>query len=271
MLKKLFIGGLLIALAGLFAFRFLQHGNRETSTAGRVGHRFPRVEVALVERGRIEEAVSVVGSLRAKRQVDVMPKLSGRVMELRVDRGDRVMAGELLARLDDAELRQQVRRAEAALRVAEAARAQRQAELDNLLAELERYRSLHQAGVISSQELDQTRTQVAVARAQLHLAAAQVEQAKAELQELQIRREQTRITAPMTGVIGKRYVDPGALVNPNTPIVTILDLETMVSVIHVPERKLVQLEVGTPATVIVDAVPDVRFAGRVVRISPLLD
>jgi RND family efflux transporter MFP subunit len=176
-----------------------------------------------------------------------------------------------VARLEDDELQQQVRRAEASLRVARASMVQREAELKSVEMEHERYRSLESEGVVSSEQREQAQTRVEVSRAQVNLAEAQVAQAEAELAELEIRLGQTDVLSPLTGVVGQRHVDPGALVTTNTPILLIMDISSMEMVVNVPERDINKLRVGNEARVLVDAVPGEELAGRVVRISPLLD
>jgi RND family efflux transporter MFP subunit len=259
------------------AFRLYQQlgGNsasaRVAGPKGRLGARVQRVEAAVAEFSTIQERVSLVGSLRAKLRVEVTPKFSGRVVEIRVDRGDTVRAGQVIARLEDDELQEQVRRAEASLRVARASMLQRSAELKSVEMEHNRYRSLEEEGVVSSEQREQAQTRVEVSRAQVNLAEAQVGQAEAELAELQIRLGQTDVLAPHTGVVGQRFVDPGALVTTNTPILLILDISSMEMVVNVPERDVNKLQVGNKARVLVDAVPGEELSGRVVRISPLLD
>ncbi len=100
-----------------------------------------------------------MGSLQAKQQVQVTPKVSGRVLAISVDRGDRVRRGQVIARLEDDELRQQLRRAEAVLQVARASVAQREAERRSDEIEYERYKSLEKDGVVSDQQLEQAQTQ----------------------------------------------------------------------------------------------------------------
>jgi RND family efflux transporter MFP subunit len=212
-----------------------------------------------------------VGSLKAKEQVDVAPKVGGRLTELRVDLGDTVKAGQLIGRLEDDEIRQQVRRAEAALQVSQAGVAQREAELENLKMEAERNQSLERDGIISSQQAAQMQTQVRVAEAQVELSRAQMEESEAALEELRIRLSQSEIFSPISGVVARRYVDPGALLSANDPIVLVINLTRMVTVVNVPERQLVKIHVGDEATMAVDALGGEETTGRVVRISPLLD
>ncbi|HSF14312.1 MAG TPA: efflux RND transporter periplasmic adaptor subunit [Vicinamibacteria bacterium] len=265
-----------VALGGLLAFRVYQESGAGTDGSkgggsGGPGSRAQVVEAATPESSRITEQVSLVGSLRAAQRVEVTPKLSGRVVEIRVDRGDWVGAGQVIARLEDDELRQQVRRAEAALQVAEASVAQREAELAGRQLELDRLQNLARDGVVSSQQLQQAETNLQVSNAQKALARAQVAQAEAELEELRIRLGQTEIVSPLTGSVAQRYIDVGALVSSSTPLVLILDLSTVKTVVNVPEREINKIAVGNQARVVVDALAGREFQGRVLRISPLLD
>jgi RND family efflux transporter MFP subunit len=266
-----------LSLGGLLAFRLFQEIVGGEATAGPGGPfgdpatRSQLVEVAAPERTTLTERLSLIGSLRAKQRVEIMPKVSGRLLELRADRGDRVGAGQIVARLEDDELRQQVRRAEAAQQVARASLTQREAELANREMELERYRNLSADGVVSSQQVETASTNVQVSRAQMSLARAQIAQADAELEELRIRLGQTEIASPLTGIVATRYVDAGALLSSSTPILLILDLSTMLTVINVPERDVNKIAVGSAAKVTMDALAGEEFVGRVVRISPILD
>jgi RND family efflux transporter MFP subunit len=271
------VGGLLGAFLSFRLYQALagepgaDAGSGPGPGGGRGMTRAQPVEAANPARKTIVERVSLVGSLRAKQRVEITPKVAGRLTELRVDRGDRVRAGQIVARLEDSELRQQVRSAEAALQVARASLAQREAELKNKDAELERYRNLEKDGVVSSQQRETAETGVEVTRAQMSLARAQVAQAEAGLEELRIRLSQCEILSPLTGIIATRHVDPGTMVSSITPIALVLDLSTMLTVVNVPEREINKVEVGSTARVTVDALAGEEFAGRVVRISPMLD
>jgi RND family efflux transporter MFP subunit len=273
--RKKVVVGVLAALGALLAFRLYGAlwggGGGDARGGGPGGERAQPVEVARAERTDLSENVTLVGSLRAKEQVDVAPKVGGRLVELRVDLGDAVKVGQLIARLEDGELSQQVRRAEAALQVSRAAVAQREAELDNLKMEAERHQSLERDGIISSQQSAQIQTQVRVGEAQVELSRAQMEESEATLEELRIRLSQTDIFAPISGVVARRHVDAGALLSANDPVVLIINLTRMVTVVNIPERQLFRVQVDDAAKVSVDALGGEETTGRVVRISPLLD
>jgi len=295
--KGLFVGILIgIVLVGLVASRYyrVQGGTagqqapggtaaqwREANPGGQggpgqgpgggAGSRPQFVEVATVKQGSLREQVSLVGSLKPKEQVEVMSKIAGRVTRILVQVGDPVKEGQFIAELEDDELQQQELRAEASLAVAQATLAQRQAELENAQAEKDRGANLVEEGLIPSQTWDTIQTRTRVAESQLKLAQAQVQQATADREQLRIRRQQMQIGSPLTGYVGRRYVDPGALVNPNSPIVSVLQLSTMVTAVNVPEQYLSKLRVGNRAVVTIDAFGSRTYEGKVARLSPLLD
>lgn len=271
--RKLVLAGVFL-LAGLIAFRLYQEWPADDAAGGvqmPPGGFSRTVNSAVAEYGAVSEAVTLVGSLRAQEQVEVNPRVSGRVKRILVDIGDRVQVGELLAEIEDDELLQQLKQSDAALDVSRAMVQQRVLELRNQEVNLQRARGLQDSGLMSAEQLEQAQTRFDVAQAQVNLARAQQGQAEAGHRELQIRHEQMSITAPMDGFVGRRWIDRGALVNSNTPIVTIVNLTTLKLVAAVPEREITKVEIGATGIVYVDALPGEVFIGEVARISPLLD
>lgn len=276
MAKKLKAIALLLLAGAAFFFigsRVYDIKQAQSQSEGRPRGEGRMVTVSVVEAstGVIREELLLTGALKPKEQVDVTPKATGRLEKIYFQIGDRVRAGDLIAELEDDEIRQQVNRASAAIEVSRAARAQREAERRNAEAELERAATLIEDGLVSRQDYEARKTTLAVVSAQLDLAEAQIQQAEAELRELKIRLEQTRIYAPMSGIVAQRYVDPGALVSPSTPLLRIVNLTTLVTQANVPEVNIGSLRVGNETVVRVDAVPDAVFRGRVSRIAPVLD
>jgi membrane fusion protein (multidrug efflux system) len=168
-------------------------------------------------------------------------------------------------------VRHQVRRAEAALDVAKASLSQRQTDLEILKKELDRAIELSENSLIPRRDLDTAEARYRGAIAQERLAQAQIDQAQAELKELRVRLDNTRVLAPISGLVSKRHVDNGALVSPSVPVVSLVDLSTMVMLINVPEKDLVKIRNGLAARIVFDAFPEENFRGQVVRISPVLD
>ena len=280
-IKYLLIALPLIALAGLIGFRVFQavRSKNQETTAGPGGGgrgapgggRVQTVHTDVISTGQISEKVSLTGSLRAKEQVDVSPKIAGRLVSILVDTGHPVTQGALIAQIEDDEIRQQVERSKAAIAVVEATIAQREAELGNAKVELERKKQLIDAGVLSRMELDALEMRHRVAMSQVELARAQKRQSEAERRELDIRQSQTRIYSPVTGLVAKRHAHPGAMITPGASIVTVVSVSPMVIEAKASERDIARIKRGLPVTVTVDSLPGQRFTGRVMRISPLLD
>jgi RND family efflux transporter MFP subunit len=266
------IGAGLVFVAGWRIYEIKQEqADPKSKKKKGAGARVVSVDLAESRVGQVREELLLTGALRPKETVDVTPQATGRVQQTYFQVGDTIKVGTLIAELDDDELQQQVNRADASIGVTNASLNQREAEYKNALATLQRSEDLFKDGLISPQEFEQQKTSVAVFEAQTNLAKAQKTQAEAELRELKIRLAQSKIYAPMTGVVAQRYVDVGALVNPNTPVIQIVNLSTMVTRGNVPERSIGKLRVGNEAIVTVDAIPDEPFTGRVARISPVLD
>jgi RND family efflux transporter MFP subunit len=289
-IKYLLIALPLLALAGLIGFRVFQavkSKDQQTSAggggAGRSGSGGPggpggpggaraqTVQTDVVSTGLVSEKAALTGSLRAKEQVDVSPKIAGRLVSILVDTGHPVARGALIAQIEDDEIRQQVERSKAAIAVVDATIAQRVAELDNAKAELERKKQLVEAGLLSRIELDALEMRRRVAESQVELARAQKRQSEAEQRELNIRQSQTRIYSPISGLVAKRHAHPGAMVSSGVPIVTVVSVAPMVIEAKASERDIARVKRGLPVTITVDSLPGQRFTGRVMRISPLLD
>jgi len=275
---KLSVWIILLAGAATFAGLRIREVARQQSEANLKaankkggGQRVISVGVATSRTGSVLEEILLTGSLRPKEQVEVTAKATGRLEKINFELGDRVQKGDLIAELEDDELQQQVNRANASLAVTRASSAQRAAELEYSKAHLARAESLLKEGLIPKSDFESRLTATQVAEAQLQLARAQERQVQAEISELKIRLAQTKIYSPLSSVVARRHVDVGALLNPSSPIVTLVNLSTMVVQANVPERDVAKLRVGSQASVEVDAFLDRKFSGKVARISPVLD
>jgi RND family efflux transporter MFP subunit len=229
------------------------------------------VETADVTREAVTEELPVVGNLIGAATVEVVPKLSGRLEAVNVRLGDRVSQGQVLARVDDREIRQQVAQAQASFEVAQATVRQREADLKFAETNLERSRSLFNRQLLPQQTLDDAEARFQSSQAQLDLARAQFNQAQARLEELKITLTNTLIASPVDGFVGKRHLDPGAFVSTNAPVVSVVDIRFVRLVVNLVEKDLRRIEVGSGAIANVDAFPDERFEGRVARVAPVLD
>ena len=269
----------IVAVVGIAGFLLYKRSGTETvaatATAGGPGGRGARppmpVEFAPVTRGPVAERSTIVGTLIGAATVEAVPKVNGRLQQVNVRLGDPVRRGQAIAKVEDREIREQVNQAEAAFKVSDATIRQREADLRLAQTNLERNRSLLDRQLLPRQTYDDTDARHQAAVAQLDLARAQHAQSKARLDELQINLANTVISSPVDGFVGKRYLDPGAAVSPNLPVVSVVDIRTVRMVANVVEKDVKRLSPGMEAQVQVDAFPGEKFVGRVSRIAPVFD
>ena len=242
---------------------------------GGMGGRGPRppmtVELAPVTRRDMIDTITVVGNLIGAATVDAVPRGQGRLDAVYVKLGDPVRRGQAIAKIEDRELVEQIKQAEATLNVSQATIRQRQADLKLAQNNMERSKSLYERDLLPRQTFDDTDARYQAAQAQLELSLAQLEQTRSRLNELKINLANTVITSPVDGFIGKRTLDPGASVGVNTSFISVVDIRTVRLVINVVEKDLRRIHQGTAVEVEVDAYPGEKFMGRVARLAPILD
>ncbi len=229
------------------------------------------VEVGSPTTGDISAQLNIVGNLIGEATVDVVPRTAGRLVSVNVKLGDRVTRGQLLAKIEDQEVNEQVKQAEASYAVAQATIRQREADLKFADINLERSKNLFQRQLLPRQSLDDAEARQSASTAQLDLSRAQFSQAEARLEELRIAKSNTNIVSPVNGFVGKRSADPGAWASSQTPVVSVVDISSVRLVANVVERDLRLVNAGDPALVEVDAFPGESFKGRIARVAPVLD
>ncbi len=236
------------------------------------GPRLPMtVELATVSRASMNESLTVVGNLVGAATVEAVPKVSGRLATVSVRLGDRVARGQQLAKVEDQEILEQVKQAQASFEVAAATIRQREADLRLAQTNLDRSKNLFDRQLIPKQTFDDTDARYQAAAAQVDLARAQYAQAQARLDELKINLANTNIVSPVSGFIGKRALDPGAWVTPNSSFISVVDIGIVRLVANVVEKDLRRVSSGMKADVSVDAFPGETFTGRIAHVAPILD
>ncbi len=212
-----------------------------------------KYRTALVDRGPITQVVMATGTVQPVTTITVGTQVSGTVMERLADFNDRVKAGQVLLRLDPANL-------QARLRQAQAQAASAQAGVALATANLERNRQLVAQNFISGLALDQSQREYDAARASLELARAQVDAAQADVGNSVIR-------SPIDGVVIRRNIDVGQTVAASfqTPELFLLarDLRQMQIHTNVSEADVGQVQPGQKVRFTVDAYPDAEFEGVV--------
>ena len=233
------------------------------------------VEIEPIRKITIRDVGFFTGTLFPKSQFIVAPKIAGRLEKLLVNIGEFVKRNQLIAVLDDDEYIQRVGQAQAELEVAKANLEEGLSNLDIARREFDRAKTLRQKKIASESELDSAEAQFKVQNAKYKVTLAQVAQKKAALKAAQVYLSYTKICAYWENhddsrVIGERFVDEGAMLAPNTPIVSVLDISSLTAVIHVIERDYSKVLMGQQAVITTDAFPGKTFSGKIIRIAPLL-
>ena len=201
------------------------------------------VEVVATIRRPISQFFETHGALEAEREVDLVARLSGPIVELKAEEGMRVRRGQLLARIDDREMR-------AALAVSEV-------RLEETKLAYERVKRLFGSELVSQETVDQ--------------ALANYQSAQGDYERLRVQLQYTEITAPFGGLVVLRYVKFAENLSVNQPLFRLSDFDPLLCPIQVPERELSRLRPGQSAQVQVEAWPEETFSAKVLRISPVVN
>ena len=220
--------------------------------------------------------------------VPILPKVGGFVTEIRVDENQRVRVGDTLIVLDDRDYKVRLAQAEADLAVAlagvsnrtrvgqaEAQVEQAQANALKAHADLDRLRPLAEQDIVSQQQLDAAEAAaraadaaLAAAQAALVGADARVGAARAARDQAALNLSYTRITAPASGVVSKKTVELGQLVQAGQPLMSVVPLEDVWITANLKETQIEAVKPGEPVDFTVDAYPGLHFRGHVESLSP---
>jgi RND family efflux transporter MFP subunit len=209
-----------------------------------------------VEYREVDTVYSTEAVVEAVRQSTIAAQVMGRVVDLRVDAGDRVRAGQVIARIDEREAAQAVVSSEASV-------AQARANLENARLSLERARQLQASKFVSQAAVDSAEAQYKAAQAQLKAAEAAAGQAS-------VSRGYTSIVAPFSGVISVRHVEVGEMASPGRPLFTAFDPTDMRVLAEVPQSQLEQIRRLSRATVEVASI-DQWIKVRSMTVLPAAD
>jgi len=199
--------------------------------------------------------------------VTVSSKILGRVTELAVDEGDSTAQGQVLVRLDDSDLRAQEVQSKAGLEYSQRNVTLAGTGLDRARDDFERASLQFRDNVITREQYDHAKQALQMAEAQSKVAVSQVATARAQLGVVETQLKNTTIFSPITGVVAKKWVMPGDIVQPGQPIFTIYDLSNIWVTANLEETKLWALRVNDPVTIIIDTYPGREFKGKVILIG----
>jgi len=283
-----------IVVVGLGAWRWIGHSATEADDQNHpVAGEAVVAAVAKVQRGPIDNTLTIAGEFKPFQDVDVHAKVAGYIKKIYVDVGDHVKQGQTLAVLEvpelaaqlagaDAQVRrskEEIRRAQGDVQRAESAHSAAHAMYSRL-----KQASEQQKGLVAQQEVDdaqakdlETEAQVSSAQAALSGAEQQLEMADANQKQYDALSDYTRIVAPFTGVVTMRYADTGSLVAAGTssstqaiPVVRIAEISKLRLVLPIPESIAAQIHLGDPVKVRVQALNS-DITGTVSRFADALD
>ena len=201
------------------------------------------VEAAAVKAGGIDAAYRGTATMEAEDEATVVAKTGGVIEQIMVEEGQKVRAGQTLARLDTERLRVEVARAKSSL--------------DNLESVHKRNESVFQRNLVSREAYDRSKADVETARAAYDLAVISLRDAD--------------VRAPFDGVVTARYIKLGNMIQSNAQAFRITKMDRLQAALHVPERDIHKLHPGHQVKLTVDAWPGKEFSGEVVRVNPVVD
>ena len=255
-LSKLFIACLVVIAAVVGAIYLYNNGRSGNASQGET-----QFKEFTVTRGDFQTTVSASGVVQPVDRVQIKSKASGRVEELPVEEGDVVKKGDLICRLDQTDILADVEQAKANLDIAEA-------ELKQAQNTSDRKEQLFGKALISEDERDQAALALAQAKAQIIRATTALDQANVRLDE-------TIVTAPINGIVLQKYVEIGQIiasgvsnVGGGTAIADIADMRLVHIEAGIDEIDVGKIQIGQPARVVADAYPQMKFSGKIIRISP---
>ena len=247
----------------------------------------PTVTVETITKRDLEAIVSASGKIQPKRQVEISADTIGRVTKLAVEEGDRVKVNQFLLQIDPEALESALQRGQAAQMGAREAIRQAQVAVETAQANFElarqnvaRQRELARENLVPREALDRAeaelkvrQTEIEIRQAEVRGAEQRVQQEVANLRRARYDLSKVRINSPMDGIVTRLNIEEGETVlmgtmnNPGTVLMTIADLSVIEAQVEVDETDIVDVRIGQPAKITIDAFPDTSFSGRVTKIG----
>lgn len=229
------------------------------------------VEVAPAEKRPITVANRLVATVEPMMRSTVAAEQAALVRERYFDEGQQVEAGALLARFDDSLLQRRLASAEAALRSAQAELERARLNEENFRRERDRLTGLYEQGVATEKEYFDAVNEHQRSEAAVTVETARVAEREAATEELKLEIQKTRVVAPFSGVINRRYVEVGQWVRQGDPVAEIVQLDPLYVRTGVPEAVLSRIKAGDKAHISIDALGGREIEATVAEILPVAD
>ena len=248
-----------------------------------LGKRAVEVQTAPAQSAASSAAAGAVlqatGYVTARRQATVSAQITGTLIEVLIEEGDRVKQGQIVARLDDAQYKAALEAARTQAAASHALVAQYQAQLAQSLRDVTRQEALAEKGLVSKQSAEQARTLVESTRAQLVSQQRNAASADAQVVEAKVNFDYCVIHAPFDGVITTKDAQVGEIISPfsagggftRTGIGTVVDMDSLEVDVDVNEAYIGRVKPDMPAEATLDAYPDWKIPAHVIAIVPAAD
>jgi RND family efflux transporter MFP subunit len=219
------------------------------------------------------------GYVVARREAAVASKITGKMVELDIEEGDRVRAGQVIARLDDTNIRASLNASRAQVDFAKAGLSETQVNLANAQRDYERQQSLIKGHYVSQSALDNSRTTMEALTAQLATQRSNIEVAQRNVEVAERNLDDTIVRAPFDGVVIAKSAQVGEIVSPlsagggftRTGIGTIVDMDSLEVEVDVNEAYINRVQPKQPVDSVLNAYPDWRIPSHVIAIIPTAD
>ncbi|MDX2255029.1 MAG: efflux RND transporter periplasmic adaptor subunit [Pseudanabaenaceae cyanobacterium bins.39] len=290
----------MVAISGLtFVAAGCNAAKDATQAQTQASRQLPSVDVAIAKKGSLTASKEYTGTTAPIREVSVRSRIEGRLLDLGVDVGDRVEAGQVIAQLDDATLSASVLQADAEVAARESEVSQANAAVGNARAQVERARLEYQQAQVDADRFQKLAKEGAVSpqtaetastRAQTLAQAVRSAEQQVKLQEQTVgassqrvlaqeairlreqeRQSYTAIAAPISGLVLERLSETGSLLFAGNEVVRVGDFSQVKVIVLVSELEISNVRVNQSVDVQFDMLPNQKFKGRVLRISPVAD
>jgi RND family efflux transporter MFP subunit len=228
------------------------------------------VEVVKTQTADLAQLLNTSGEIIPGAEVSVAPKVTGRVAALHVKVGDHVSQGQVLFQLEATEALNAKKLAEAGVGVAEAGLSQAQQSLADAQLNYDRQKALYEASAIPKSQFEQAESMLTNARIGVQLAEQQLIQAQLSVQNAQTTYDNFTVYSPLTGTVAAVNLDEGEMASPQVTAITVVQLSTVKTKVHLSENAVVNVKEGMNVEVTINAL-NKTVPGTIVSVAPKAD
>ena len=223
-----------------------------------------KVKTAAAQTGQLNASYSITGALVPAQTAVIAAPFTARVTAVSVTEGDRVTAGQVLARLDDSQLRAQLAQASANYQVTQSSRTQAKISLDNAASTLARTQSLYNQGAVSKSDLDNAQKAYDLAKNQYSTSSsASADSALASVDSIKVQIANAQIKSPFSGVVLSKNINAGENVTVGTNLLSVADMSSLMLKGTIPQEALPYIKVNDPVNLMIDIYPARTFKGTI--------